>query len=66
MSRQPITPELLRAIGAQLADVPLSAEKAQAQAAVFETLMATIAELRSLPIKDIEPAAVYVPEEERR
>lgn len=66
MTRKPVTPELLQAIGAQLADVPLSAEKAQAQAAAFETLMGTIADLRSLPIKDIEPAFVYVPEEERR
>ena len=66
MSRKPITPELLKSIGSQLADVPLSAEKAQAQAAAFETLMGTISELRSLPIKDVEPAFVYVPEEERR
>ena len=65
MSRQPITSDLLQAMGSQLNGVPTSAEKAEVQAAALEGLMAVIAELRGLPLKDTEPAVIYAPEEGR-
>ena len=63
MSRKPITSDLLQAMGSQLNDVPVSAEKAKVQAAALEGPMTVIAELRRLPLKDTEPAVIYAPEE---
>ena len=42
-----------------------TARKSQAQAAAFERLMTMIAELRSLPLKEVEPAVLYSAEEAR-
>jgi len=66
MSREPVTPEMIEAVAAGLADVPASPEKAQSHAAVFESLMTVIAALRSLPLKEVEPAVIFAPEEEGR
>ena len=65
MSRKPITSDLLQAMGSQLNGVPTSAEKAEAQAAALEDLMMVIAELRTLPLKETEPAFIYAPEVSR-
>ena len=62
--RKPVTPETLQRVGDELAGAPVSREQATAQAAAFEPLMAAIARLRSLPLKEVEPAFLYAPEEE--
>jgi hypothetical protein len=66
MSREPVTPDTMEALATRLADVPVSPDKAQSHATVFESLMAVIAELRSLPLKEVEPAVIFAPEEEGR
>lgn len=66
MARKPITSDLLQAMASQLNDVPASVEKAKAHAAAFDGLMTMIAELRTLPLKNIEPAVIYAPEEGRK
>ena len=66
MARQPVTSDLIQAMASQLNDVPASAEKAKAHAAAFDGLMTMIAGLRTLPLKDIEPAVIYAPQEGRK
>lgn len=64
-ARSPITPETLQSIASELAGQPISSEKAAAHAKVFENIMQMIESLRSLPIKDIEPAVIFRPVERR-
>ena len=66
MARQSITSELIQGMASQLHDVPASAEKAQAHAAAFDGLMAMIGGLRTLPLKEVEPAVVFAPLEGRK
>ena len=63
MARRPITSDLIQAMASQLNDLPASAEKARAHAAAFDELMTMIAGLRTLPLKDVEPAVVFAPQE---
>jgi hypothetical protein len=63
MPREPVTRTTIQAVAAGLADVPAPPEKAESHAAVFEPLMAMIAGLRSLPLKEMEPAVLYAAEE---
>ena len=66
MSRESVTPDTIEAVATGLADVPVSPERARNHAAVFESLMTVIAGLRSLPLKEVEPAVIFAPEEEDR
>ncbi len=63
MPREPVTRATIQAVAAGLADVPAPPEKAESQAAAFERLMTMIVELRSLPLKEVEPAVLYSAEE---
>lgn len=63
-SRKPLTAETLRRVAEQLAGLPVTREQAAGHAALFETLMTAIARLRSLPLKDTEPALMFRPEED--
>jgi len=63
-SRKPLTAETLRRVAEQLAGAPVTREQAAGHTAVFEPLMTAIARLRSLPLKEIEPAVVFRPEED--
>jgi hypothetical protein len=65
MAREPVTPETIEAVATRLADVPVSPDKARAYAITVEALTSAIATLRSLPLKEIEPAVIYAPEEDR-
>ena len=60
-NRKPINPETIKNLSTELTGLPVDDEKAQIHAEVFETLMKKIELLRSLPIKDIEPAVVFRP-----
>ena len=65
MARETVTPEMIEAVARRLADVPMTPDKARAYAATVQALMTSIATLRSLPLKEVEPAVVYAPEEDR-
>ena len=62
-ARNPVTPNTLKSVAAELAGQPISAEKAAAHAEMFENIMQMIASLRELPIKDVEPAVIFRPVE---
>lgn len=62
--RKPLTPQTIEAMAAQLADLPVAPEKAKAHAEALEPLMEMIACLRSLPLKEVEPAVIFAPEED--
>ena len=64
-SRKPVTSQTIRGMAAQLAGAPVTPVRAKDHAAAFEPLMAAIAGLRSLPLKDSEPAVVFAPEDDR-
>ena len=63
-SRKPVTAETIAAVASQFAGAPVDAGRAQAHAEAWEPLLNTIATLRSLPIKDLEPPLLFSPEED--
>ena len=64
-ARSPITPETLQSIASELAGQPISSERAAAHAEAFQDIMQMIESLRSLPIKNLEPAVIFRPVERR-
>ncbi|MFP6688328.1 MAG: hypothetical protein VCD31_03265 [Alphaproteobacteria bacterium] len=62
-ARDPVTPNTLKSVAAELAGQHISAEKAAAHAEMFENIMQMIESLRKLPIKDVEPAVIFRPVE---
>ncbi len=62
-TRSPITAKTLQSVAAELAGQPIDAEKAAAHAEMFENIMQMVESLRSLPIKDVEPAVIFRPVE---
>lgn len=65
-TRKPVTAETIRGVAEQLAGSPLTPDQAKAQAEAWEPLMAMIATLRDLPLKDIEPPIYFAPVEDER
>lgn len=63
-SRKPVTAETIAAVASQFAGAPVDADRAQAHAEAWEPLLNTIATLRNLPIKDLEPPILFSPEED--
>lgn len=63
IKRNPIKPETLQSVSAELAGQPISSEKAKIHAEVFENIMQMVETLRELPIKDVEPAVIFHPVE---
>lgn len=61
--REPVTTATVAAVAAQNAGHPLDAERAAGIAEALEPILKLIASLRELPLKDIEPAAVFRPEQ---
>lgn len=64
-ARSPITPETLQSVASELVGEPLSSERAAAHAEAFQGIMQMIESLRSLPIKNLEPAVIFRPVERR-
>ena len=62
--RAPITPDTIQATAAEVVGQPVTPTVAAEQAAAFEPLMALIASLRALPLKELEPPVLYRPEED--
>ncbi len=63
-SRKPVTAETIAAVAGEMAGAPVDAARAQAHAEAWEPLLNTIATLRNLPIKNLEPPIVFSPEED--
>ncbi len=61
--REPVTTATVAAVAAQNAGHPLDAEQAARIAEALEPILQMIASLRELPLKDIEPAAVFRPQQ---
>ena len=61
--RAPITPNAIQAIAAEVVGQPVTPTVAAELAAAFEPLMAMIADLRALPLKELEPPVLYRPED---
>lgn len=59
--REAVTAATVAAVARQYAGHPLDEARAEAYAAAYEPLLEQIAALRSLPLKDIEPAVVFRP-----
>ena len=64
--RDPITAATVAAVAAQNAGHPLDAERAARYAQAFEPILQMIAGLRKLPLKDVEPACIFRPEQAGR
>ncbi len=64
--RAAITAQTLAGIGAEVADMPISEDKANALAPAYESLLVEIAKLRSLSLKEVEPAMVFYPLRSKR
>ena len=61
--RKPITEKTLMQVASENSGHPIDAERAAAYAEVFEPILQLLEGLRALPLKDIEPATVFRPEE---
>jgi len=59
--RETITAATVAAVARQYAGHPLDEARAAAYAAALEPLLAQIAGLRGLPLKDVEPAPIFRP-----
>jgi len=62
-NRKTIRPETMRAVADEMADIKLRGDELEARTAVMEALTESIAALRTLPLRDIEPAVVFQPVE---
>lgn len=62
-NRKTIRPETMRAVADEMAGIKLRGDELEARTAVMEALADSIAALRTLPLRDIEPAVVFQPVE---
>ena len=62
-NRKPITPATVAAVAAENAGHPLAADRAAAYAEALEPILQQIETLRRLPLKDLEPAMIFRPDE---
>lgn len=60
-NRKPVATPTVEGMAAEIAGLPLGPGRAKLHAEVLEGLVAEIARLRELPLKDVEPAFVYRP-----
>lgn len=63
-TRSKISGETLRRVSAELAGLPVNGEVAQRHAQALENLMASVDKLRELPLKDLTPPLVFLPEDD--
>ena len=64
-NRRPLTREAVLAASAELTGNPLDRERAAATARALESIMQLIDGLRTVPLKEVEPACVFRPEHRR-
>lgn len=64
--RVPIEATTLQRIASELVGVPISSDLATEHITIVENFMRDVEKLRALPIKDIVPPLVFVPEEDKR
>ena len=62
--RSAITPSTLESFASQIAGLRITQDVAKGHAEALEPIMEAIASLRDLPLKEIEPALIFAPEEE--
>jgi hypothetical protein len=61
--RRPITAETVAGVAAQNAGHPIDGDRAAGYAGALEPVMQMIDGLRALPLKDVEPALIFRPEQ---
>ena len=61
--RQPISADTIARVAAENAGHPIDAERAAAYAEAFEPILQLLDGLRELPLKEVEPAMVFRPEQ---
>ncbi|WNZ24134.1 hypothetical protein HJG54_15555 [Leptolyngbya sp. NK1-12] len=66
LERVPVQANTLQSIASELIGVPISADLATEHVAVIENFMRDVEKLRALPIKEIVPPLVFIPEEDKR
>ena len=59
--RKTISASTIAAVAAENAGHPLDETRAQGYAEALEPILARLDELRSLPLKNVEPATIFVP-----
>ncbi len=64
-NRHPLTRKAVLAVSAELAGNPLDCERADAAARAMEPIMKLIDGLRTVPLKETEPATVFRPQQRR-
>ena len=64
--RKPVSQQTIQSISDEIADLPVSSEAIQDHLPALTDLLEGIDQLRSLPIKEIEPALVFTPIEDCR
>ncbi|MGR9092380.1 MAG: hypothetical protein ACU85U_17555 [Gammaproteobacteria bacterium] len=64
--RDPVTAATVAAVAAQNAGHPLDPERASRYAQALEPILQMVASLRELPLKDVEPACIFRPEQADR
>lgn len=62
-NRKTITAETLIGVASENAGHPIDQARAGAYAEAYEPILGLLDELRALPLKDIEPAVIFTPEE---
>lgn len=61
--RRPITAKTVAAVAAENAGHPIDGDRAAGYAGALEPILQMIDGLRALPLKDVEPALVFRPEQ---
>ena len=61
--RKTINAETLIGVASENAGHPIDEARASAYAGAFEPILGLLDELRALPLKNIEPAVIFTPEE---
>lgn len=64
--RLPVQSTTLQRIASELVGVPISSDLAAEHVAVIEDFMRDVEKLRTLPIKNIVPPLIFIPEEDKR
>ncbi|TAM87416.1 MAG: hypothetical protein EPN41_07680 [Candidimonas sp.] len=64
--RTRVSAETLKRVSEQLAGIPVTSTLAEAHVDAIEALMRGVDDLRRLPLKELEPAVMFTPEEDLR
>ncbi len=61
-NRRPLSADTVASVSAEIAGNPLSPERAAARAEGMEPILQLIDGLRTVPLKEVEPAMIFRPE----